>query len=66
MAGGMIRVEAAGYPVVLTVHDEIVCEVEHGFGALDKFEALMSAGEVWSAGLPVTAKGWRGFRYRKQ
>ena len=32
----MRRIEAAGYPIVLTVHDEIVCEVPEHFGSLEE------------------------------
>ncbi|HVZ42984.1 MAG TPA: DNA polymerase, partial [Ramlibacter sp.] len=34
MVDAMFRVEAAGYPLVLTVHDELLCEVPDGFGDL--------------------------------
>lgn len=58
-------VEKAGYPVVLTVHDEMVTEVPVGFGSVPELSELMTAPQPWMTGLPVTADGWEGDRYRK-
>jgi DNA polymerase len=65
MAAAMLRVEAAGYPVVLTVHDEVVCEVPDEHGSLEEFLDLMRVCPRWAEGLPVAAEGWTGQRYRK-
>ncbi len=60
------RVRAAGYPIVLTVYDEIVCEVPDGHGSVEELEALMtvSPGE-WAQDWPIRAEVWEGDRYRK-
>lgn len=57
--------EDAGLPVILTVHDEIVCEVDKGAASHKELEALMSNGPDWAAGLPLAAEGWTGERYKK-
>ena len=65
MANGMLNADKAGYPVVLTVHDEAVADVEEGFGSLAEFERLLCAKPEWAKGLPLVADGWEGHRYRK-
>lgn len=62
---GMYRAEAAGYPVVLTVHDEIVCEVRLGFGSPEELVRIVTVRPRWGLTLPISAKGFRTRRYRK-
>lgn len=66
LVSGMWKAEAAGYPIIATVYDEIICEIPRGFGDLAAFEKLICELPAWAAGLPLTAGGWRGKRYRKE
>jgi DNA polymerase len=61
----MFKAEAAGYPIILTVYDEIIAEIPRNFGDLKTFENLICELPDWAEGLPVAAGGWRGKRYRK-
>jgi DNA polymerase bacteriophage-type len=63
LAAAMMRLEAAGYPIVLHVHDEIVAEVPDGFGTDQEFVRLITELPGWADGLPVGAKVRSGPRF---
>lgn len=66
MAEAMLRIEKAGYDLILTVHDEILAERKKtDKSAILHFENLMGALPEWAAELPVRVEGWKGERYRK-
>jgi DNA polymerase len=59
-------IEAAGYGMVLDVHDEVVTETEdtEEFSGVH-LAKLLATPRPWSAGLPVVAVGYSTKRYRK-
>ncbi len=62
----MLRLDAARYPPVLHVHDEVICEVPKDFGSVEELERIMVVREPWFKDWPIRAAGgWRGHRYRK-
>ena len=65
MAYSFTVIEAAGLPIVMHVHDEIVCEVPTGSITQVEFENLMRQTPSWAEGLPIDVEGWIGKRYRK-
>ncbi len=65
MADAMLRLDAAGYPLVLTVHDEVVPEVEDGVGSVDEVKEIMCRLPDWAAGFPIAAAGEETIRYAK-
>lgn len=58
----MPAMEAAGYPIVLTVHDEVVTESAKGVEELNKILATVPP---WAKGLPLAAAGFVADRYKK-
>jgi DNA polymerase len=67
VAMSIIKLHEANMPVVLHVHDEIVCEA-HKHQAEEKLEEMrniMLELPYWAEGLPLNAEGFRTTRYRK-
>ena len=64
MCNGWRQVEADGFEVVLSVHDEVGAEADED-RPLEDFIAGMTRLPAWADGCPVSAAGYKGQRYRK-
>ena len=68
LAQAITRLEAAGFPVVFHIHDEVVIEIEPYDAPdqmLSRVISLMSQPIPWAPGLPLAADGWVGNYFRK-
>lgn len=65
LAEAIERLEAANYPVVFHVHDEVVVECAAERASLDDIAALMGQPVSWAPDLPLGADGWVGAFYKK-
>lgn len=66
LVNGMRKAEAAGYPIIAHVYDEIIAEIPRGWGDLAAFERLICELPAWAEGLPLVAGGFRAKRYKKE
>lgn len=66
LAWNMPAIEAAGYEIVLSVHDELLTETpdDPRFSS-DVLAAHMATVPPWAEGLPLAAAGFETARYRK-
>lgn len=65
LAEAMLRVEKAGYRIVMHCHDEIIAEVPEGFGSVEDMSEVMAVRPEWAEGLPLRADGYECAFYRK-
>lgn len=63
----MFRAEANGLPIVLTVHDEVVTEVDQRLADRRALTQIMAELNPWATALrvPIAAECWSGDRYKK-
>jgi len=67
LAYGLLCVEQAGYPVLASVHDEIISEVPNtNEYYVEQMCDIMCTKRKWARDLPLSANGWEGHRYRKE
>jgi len=65
IADAMLRLETSGYPVIASVHDEVISEVPIGQGSIEEMVALMCQLPEWAKDFPLAAEGKEGVRYGK-
>lgn len=66
LAGNMPLIEDAGYGIVLTVHDEVICEAPDTDDYTDAaLSSLLSTNPEWAPDIPLNAAGFEAYHYRK-
>jgi DNA polymerase len=65
LAESMLSLDAAGYRIVMHVHDEVVIETDGSKGSLKDVIAIMSRPISWAKGLPLKADGYETYYYKK-
>lgn len=55
----LLRLDRAGFKIVLHVHDEIVCEGDD----LERMVRIMEQPPTWAGGFPILAEGKKSQRY---
>lgn len=66
LAGNMPLIENAGYSIVLTVHDEVICEAPDTDDYTDAaLSSLLSTNPEWAPDIPLNAGGFEAYHYRK-
>ena len=65
MRDAMLRVDAAGYKLILTIHDELLAENDAAFGSLEEFIQITAENPSWAEDIPIAVEGYEAKRYRK-
>lgn len=65
LAESMLSLDAAGYRIVMHVHDEVVIETDGSKGSLADVIGIMSRPIPWARGLPLKADGYETYYYKK-
>ena len=65
LAESLMKLDAAGYHVVMHIHDEMVADMPKGTGSLKEVEEIMSQPIDWAPGLILNAEGWEDRYFKK-
>lgn len=65
LAEAITRLEAAGYPVVFHVHDEVVIDCPKDKASLEDVIRIMAQPVNWARDLPLNADGWIDMFFKK-
>lgn len=65
LAEAMLKLDEAGYKILMHVHDEVIIESDPADGELEKVIKIMSENVPWNRGLKLDADGYTTPYYRK-
>lgn len=66
LAHNMHTIDKAGYKIVLTVHDEVICEApDTADFNHEHLSELLAANPPWAKDMPLAAGGFEDYRYKK-
>lgn len=65
LAFSLLKLDQAGYDIVMHVHDEVIIEIEKDRYELKKVIEIMSAEVEWARDLPLNAEGFECEYYQK-
>lgn len=65
MADAMLRAEKMSFSPCLTIHDELVCDVDSKIADVGTLKSIMEELPIWAMGLPIKVEVWRDSRYVK-
>jgi len=66
LAEAMLRLDQAGYRIVMHCHDEVVIEAPNHQGSVEEVCQLMAIAPSWADGLPLNADGYQCAFYKKE
>lgn len=55
----------AGYKIIGSIYDEVICEVPSPVDKFEEFKQLFCISAPWAEGIPLLADGYSSNRYRK-
>ena len=65
LAMALIRLDRAGYKIVMHVHDEVILEIKDEHEHLEKINEMMSTPIEWAKGLPLKGDSFETMYYMK-
>lgn len=66
ISNALILLAEDDWHVVMHIHDEVVSEEPIGKRSVEEMAEIMCRLPKWADGLPITAEGWKGPRYKKE
>jgi DNA polymerase len=67
MAENMAAIRDAGYDIVLSVHDELICEApDRSEFNPEHLSSLLAKNPPWALDMPLAAAGFEAYRYKKE